>query len=411
MSTSAQLQPTWFLSAATGNNRNSGLDSGHPIRDCAERQRRVGNAPVTQPTTITYLDSPSTTDIEMFNRVPIGVGGSLTLAGTRTVVATGTLTGFTTFNRGTQTKNSIADTGLSGGFAAHVGRYMRITSGPRLNVAWVVTKDLGGGSAEISTPGTTSTASFGSFARGTPQVGDAYEIVTVPILRAGIMDFAPGSQQRATTGFARVVMQDLEIDFGNQASGTTTDFASGLVSEFIKPILVRCKLDAMSVRANAIGLFQCYHFGYILVTSASSIFMSAGAHTSHVQVNTGAYARLDFDELLQGGQLTLSRGGTVELGTVAIFDKGGDAVALNPSAVAIITPLSDSTGLLWGTNNTGRGINLQSGSQLKWFSSGGNKPTVNLGLGLGREVLMGDTDFLYADVPVEARGASIGVWP
>lgn len=413
MSTSAEKQPTWFLSAATGSNRNSGIDSAHPLRDCEERQRRVGRAPVRQPTTITYMDSPSASDCEVFDRVPIGVGGSLMIQGTLTVVTSGTLTGFTGFNRATQSKNIISDTGLAGGFAAHVGRFCRITGGARVGTVWSITKDLGGGSAEIASPGITTATSFGSFARSTPQTGDPYDIVTAPILRAGAMDFIAGSQQRPTTGFNRVIVQDLEIDFGNKTSGVSTDFASGISSDYVAAQLTRCKLDAVSVRGSSLRVFQCYHSGYILVAVGASVFMNAGAHTSHIQINTGAYARLDFDELFQGGQITLSRGGYVEIGTACVFDKVGDGIALNAGGVALCSPLSDAaTSALWGNGNTGRGVNLNSGARLHWYSgAGGAKPTINAGLGLGREVMLGDADFLYADIPAEARGAAMGLWP
>ncbi len=413
-STAAERQATWHISAATGSNSNSGLDAAHPIRDCEERWRRCGTSYVVeQPTTIVYHDSPPASDVELFNDVMIGYGGSLTLEGIRTVVATGVLTSFTAFDRAAQTKNIIADTNLSGGFAAHLGRYMRITAGPRAGTDWVITKDLGGGSAEISTPGATSSVGLGTFTRATPQTGDAYEIVTVPSLTAGTLAFAAGSQQgQAATGFNRVIIQDLELDFGNKVSGITTDLRSGIVGHFVDPLLIRCKLDAMTSLAYPIRFFQCYHYGYVIIAAGSYASLRAGAHTSHLQTNSGGHAILDMDELFQGGQITVGRGSSIEVGTACVFDKNGQGVAINPGATLICEPIGDGVTALWGTNNATQGITINAGGGLYyWNGTGGAKPTVNAGLGSGREVLLSVTDYVYANVPAVSNNAVMGTWP
>ncbi len=414
-STAAERQATWHISALTGSNSNSGIDADHPIRDCEERWRRCGvGYVVKQPTTIVYHDSPPISDIELFDDLLIGYGGSLTLQGTRTAVATGVLTNFTPYDRAAQTKNIIEATGLAGGFAAHVGRHARITSGARAGTDFIITKDLGGGRADISTPGASTVIGSPSFARATPQTGDPFEIVTVPLLRCGIFAFLPGSQQRtAESAFARVVVTDLELDFGNKTTGATGAVASGIVADFVHVHVARCRLDAVSLRGGLLYLFQNYHYGYSMVNGGSFVYMWAGAHTSHVQTNASGYVLLDYDELFQGGAITAARNSTIEIGTACVFDKAGPAAQVNPGGLIMCTPSFDgAVTALWGTGNAGRGVDVEAGAQLRWYSgAGGAKPTVNAGLGLGREILLGGTDMLYADIPATVNGAEAGVWP
>ncbi len=399
-------QATWFIDPVGGNDEASGIDAGHAIKTCAERIRRVGvGGIVPQATTINYLNSPSASDVEVMSKLLIGVNSTLTLQGTRTVAATGTLTGFTAFNRAAQTKNSIQDTSID--FSTHVGRLCRITSGARLNVAWIITKDLGSHAAEISTPGTTNPASFGSFARGTPQVGDPYEIVTIPKIAFGEMSFGQAANQYPTTGFGRVIAQDLEFDFGNLS---TTSFASGCIADFAKLIFVRCKFGPTSFRGNTVSLYQTYHTGYAFIDQGSIQFR-AGAHSTHVQANNGGRASLDFDQLLEGGQIAGFRGGYIEVGTACAFNKTGDGVGINPGCTLLCSPAGDTVTALWGTGNTGRGVNAPAGANVIWYTgTGGARPTINAGLGLGRELMLGGDDFVWTDAPVQAGGAVAGTF-
>lgn len=400
-------QATWVIDpGAGGSDENTGVDNVHAIKTCGERQRRCGRGYiVSTPTTITYLASPAASDIELFSRTLVGYNSTLTIQGQRTVAATGTLTGFTTFNRATQTKNSIADSGLAGGFAAHVGRLCRITGGARVNSAWIISRDLGGGAAEISSPGLTATTTFGSFSRTTPQIGDPYEIVTLPVVTCGEFSFGQGANQYPSTGFGRVILQDLQLDFGNIS---TTAFASGFLADFVKIVVARCKFGAAYFKGSTISLFQCHHSGYALV-EAGATQLHAGVHTTHVQANVGGRAFLDHDELLQGGQLTLFRGGYVEVGTACVFDKVGDGVSVNQGSSLLCSPGADGVTALWGTGNTGQGISITSGGSATWWTgAGGAKPTVNVGLGSGRELRLNGKDFLWTDAPVQSGGALAG---
>lgn len=399
-------QATWFIDPAGGSDEATGIDISHPIKTCGERIRRVGrDCVVPQPTTINYLGTPSAADAEVMSKMLIGPNATLTLQGTRTVAANGTLTGFTGFNRATQTKNSIQDTSID--FSLHVGRLCRIISGARTNVAWIITKDLGSHAAEISTPGTTNPASFGSFTRGTPQIGDTYEIVTLPKVTFGEMSFGQASNQYPSTGFGRVIAQDLELDFGNLS---TTAFAAGCIADFAKLTFLRCKFGPTSFRGSNVSLYQTYHTGYAFVDQGSVQF-KAGAHSTHVQANNGGRASLDFDQLLESGQITGFRGGYIEVGTACVFNKSSDGVGISPGCTLLCSPGGDGVTALWGAGNTGRGVNVAAGGSLVWYTgAGGARPTINAGLGLGRELLLGGDDLVWTDAPVQAGGAVAGTF-
>jgi hypothetical protein len=402
-----RLQATWVIDPVSGNDENTGVDSGHAIKTCAERQRRVGveyRAP--QATTITYLSSPPTADVEQFF-TSVGFNSNLTVQGTRTVVATGTLTGFTPRNRATQTKNVIADTGLSGGFAAHVHRFMKITGGARAGTEWDIARDLGGGSAEITTPGTTSLTGDGAFTRSTPQAGDTYEIVTVPALQCASWNFFSGSPQPLSSGFNKVIIQDLELNFGSEFTGTTTDNASTLGGNAYTTMKT-CRVDTPNIQAQVIRMWQCYCAGHVNVWGASFLRLFAGLNDSHLDPRNGACVTVDFDHLFEGGAIipASSFGGAyVLIGTACVFNKGtsDQAVVVQSGCTFQLQKLFDDTAALWGTGNTGVGLNIKVNGRFAYQRNA--IISVNADLGVGRQMKLNGNVFTYADLPLEARGS------
>jgi hypothetical protein len=409
MGLSAELQNAWHIDPSAANNRSTGLDASHKIRDCEELERRLGRGTrvIRQPTTITYYGSQPDGDVAVLCNILFGYNATLTLQSTPTVAASGTLTNFTAFNRAAQTLNIVEDTGLAGGFAAHIGRGMRISSGPRAGTYWILSHDLGGGQAEVSSPGSTVlTGVGGTFTRATPQIGDAYQIVTVASINCGSWSFGDASGQSITTNPIQIFALDLELNFGNKTTGTTTDSRSGIDTSV--PIAFhRCTFDTVQFNAaNNAFARQCRVSGYTIAQPAARVSMQAGKHNIHIAAYSGSYVTLNYDELFDGGAITMLRGGTIEIGTACVFRKAvaDNACYIGPGATLVMLPDHDGTAL-WGTGSLGHGLTVASGGAVA--CQGAVMPTINAGLGAGREVLLGGVDMLYSDLPATARNAFV----
>jgi hypothetical protein len=211
----------------------------------------------------------------------------------------------------------------------------------------------------------------------------------------------------AASGFGQFICQDLELDFGNRTSGLTTDFASGIIAFLARTRFIRCRFDTLTTMAQSLHTYQCYHSGYTRLFGGAYVVMNAGAHNSHVQSNASAYVALDYDELFEGGAITIFRGGTIEVGTACIFRKNGAAVGINPGGTLIAIQQFEGISALWGTANT-NGLTINTTGNLLY--QGGRPPTVNAGLGLGREILLGQTNRLYSELPIFANGSTIAPW-
>jgi hypothetical protein len=217
------VQTAWFIDPVNGNDANAGDTAGTALRTDAERQRRWGAITrIVLPTTVTYLSSPPTTDKVNCNAI-IYDGAGLLFQGTRTSVATGTFTAVTPINRGAQTPMSITDGALVGGFTPHIGRIIRITGGARVGAYARLVKDLGAGAARVSPFGTFNPVAFGQLMLlVTPVNGDPYEVVTVPTLSVGMMDFGMKTNNGPVNGAVvqnAVTFDSLNLDGNFQAGG------------------------------------------------------------------------------------------------------------------------------------------------------------------------------------------------
>jgi hypothetical protein len=410
------LQATWFVSTA-GSNDNDGATALTPVRSDLEIARRWGSEVVfSSPVTVTYAQSPTTTtnlDVAYVD------GGSLTLLGTPTVTNAGTvLTAVQTQVRTAGAELGWAITG-SGLGASDVGKIAVITAGTAGNVGAyaAVLKDEGGGKVRVSPFGKATTA--GTFTQVTPIVGDTIEIrdMSATTLKVGFINVRGRSQLNAVASPVQNVMvfDSLLLD-GSVGGGLNGGI---LHSEAAAFVYLRCLYQDLIFASGPVtfsklhslmgGLFTAGSGGCDLRTAGTirqvavlGTFISVSAH--------GGIPTFTSDCYFQNAQLNVNAGCAVATAGVAFFDKsasdsalttgvasnGGGAFVRHSGAVAD-----------WGTANAGHGLVVRNSSSYIYAT----KPTINSGLGAGREVLLGGTDKLYSAVPFIDPGSNSVVIP
>jgi hypothetical protein len=186
----------WYIDAQAGNNENTGA-VGFPIQTWAEFYKRThglvmpegiggitinftGQAPDSDPTIIAILG----TDQSLFRYIQINC--------TRTSVLTGTVTAKTDFNASAGGGGQQANfTAAVADWTASLRRYVRFTTGAGAfkATAWIES-DLGGGTAQISSPSSEDGA--GSVVNeATIDIGDTWNVYTFAKL-SGLYVTQPG---------------------------------------------------------------------------------------------------------------------------------------------------------------------------------------------------------------------------
>jgi hypothetical protein len=411
MSLYYERQPTWHFNPG-GSNRDTGLDALHPLRDQEEIHRRLGKGTWTlrQPTTITITGASSATDPLYMPQVMLAEGAQLTIQGaTATVLATGTITSFVAFNAGAQTLDTITVAWTTGGssFAPYERKLMRITGGARAGTAWIINDDLGSSTATISNPGTVSAlaspqqAGYG-FTRVVPVATDPFEIVSLPSCAAGIFRIESAKKQAASTVLGSVTMSGLGIAWADDVA-LNYYRSGGIASESVHFNLLRCEIAGLTSAAPTLrGVQNVFTRGRKV--AGGSIFdanlqtRGTGSASPHFIGLGPGISILQSGELFDDAYIIVAQGAVGWI-TSARFFNGSNGVTAQAGGVLHFG--SD----VWGTNNAGNGIEVQSLGRAEYTL--GAPPTINAGLGPGREVRLGDRNVLYADLPLTSRGATM----
>lgn len=415
MGTSSQLQPTWYFNSAAANNRDTGLDAAHPLRDLEELHRRLGRGTwvFKQPTTITIAGSYASTDPLYMPAAYSGDAGQLTIQGAAaTVLATGTISTFTAFNAGSQALDTITVAWTTGGssFAPYIGKFMRVTSGPRAGVTWLISRDLLSNTAEITSPGISAPLTGGlqlayGFTRTVPVATDPFEIVSLPSAYCGELNFGAATTIATGSSVSRVLLTGLALHWTTVTHTIDNFNAPGVTGGAVVVNASNCELSCFTsnVAQQFRGIQNAFPDGCALigqnVAMQANLHHRAGGTAAHHFILSSAIAVISQGELLEGAALTVSGGGRTSLTSMRQFRDSGFGVNLQTGAN--VTFGSD----VWGTGNPGPGIIINSMSRAQYTS--GSPPTINAGLGIGREVRLGDRDVLYADLPMTSRGASM----
>jgi hypothetical protein len=408
---SGLTQTAWFVDPVNGNDANNGTTLATSLKTDAERQRRWGPSTIlTAPTTLTYASSPPATDPVNFD-VQINRGGSLTIQGTRTVVLPAVaLSAVTTINRATQTPWDVTAVGLG---AAHVGKIIRITNGTRAGNNAIVVKDLGGGKVRVSPFGTLSISlSFIPWVAVTPVAPtDLVEVVDVPVLSIGTMRFRSGSNADFVASPAEnlVIFDSIKIDGGlNTEVGTIiTDNVSVWMGQTILTNTMVTGAGAVLMGGGALGNFLAVAtagffigLGFAGLPGTTCAFAGVSVSSFGIVGYFGDSCVIGLDCIFQNCAVDIS--GQVQGDRVSCFDAAtaNTAFVIEPGAT-YISRVYNQTDLLWGTANAGFAVSVSSGGKLFYVT----KPTINGGLGVGRESRIGGTDKQWGAVPYAETAA------
>lgn len=165
---------TWYISS-TGSVDASGASSDVPTT-YDELLARIGTTKITAGITVYVLDDLNLPELIYFGDTEADGDHWLYFEGVPTVAATGTIASVTNWDATTNQDGVITG---SSSLVAHVGKLLRITSGDRAGAQFWIAHNTTGSTVRISQP----LASAWTTDRADPlQVGDAYEVLTLPYL-------------------------------------------------------------------------------------------------------------------------------------------------------------------------------------------------------------------------------------
>jgi hypothetical protein len=193
-----QLQTTWHISAAIGNDEAAGTALA-PLLTWDEYQRRVGEGPLTVSHTVTY-DSTLVGDIAV-NTACIDDSVRITLQGVRSAaIYSGSVTAKQAQNAGANTDLQITDAALPVSWTASglVDKLYVLTSGPNAGAAGWVVLDVGGKTARIS-----KAYNEGAGTYVEPAVGETFDVVSLGLVEGALRGIEGGN--------VRVTVRDLRF--------------------------------------------------------------------------------------------------------------------------------------------------------------------------------------------------------
>jgi hypothetical protein len=226
-------------------------------------------------------------------------------------------------------------------------------------------------------------------------------------IQAGTFRFAQGSNLTPyfpATGHNVVNIDSLIVDGSSAVQGSIN-------SENITVVVTRGVLKRIGL-AGPYGAFLMLGGGMdtVCIVAGPICFAFGGACVGgSMLVFQGASINVDFDFLFQAGQIVVGNAGfgggpsSFTGGNVAFFDGAFDgAISIESGSTYQSVNQNGQGDLLWGTANAGHGVRVRSFGGLLYTT----KPTINGGLGAGREALVGGTDKQWGAVPFNDSGAA-----
>jgi hypothetical protein len=368
-------QATWYIDPVAGIDTNPGT-LALPLKTLAEWYRRTGGI-VDDIVVNVYLVG----NIPATDPLPARIGwknsGNLIIQGTRTAVATGTLTGYTPANFAGNTGYQIS---AVIDWAPHVGRLVYDTE----QQAWFrIAKDLTGGNAIITRPFKYSVDdNRPSFTAATPQNGDTFTVYTLSTLYAynGI------------------------IDVGDPRSMNSEDYRNNLVIKDVYLAEEVAGFASINIKSpNDTIFFNRVNFGYtsiegsvycaLCLTGADTVKPWFGCKNTslsyyryHLQL-MGYFASTSASSDLIALRDFISVGGYIaasDESTLATYDSLGIFDAPSPLRVGDGCVFISYDSYVYGSGNSG--ICVVIGAQARFCSTNFSRITIT---GTGTELLLG----------------------
>ncbi len=385
-----------YVNADSGNDSNDGTTALKALATFREFYRRSRGGIINPPANALAFDAklinvhiksdfPATDPINL--EVLLGLDVAVRyIGGVKTTVATGSFTGVADKVPGSNTAFEIEDTELAGTWGDHLGRRVRIISGPRTDTLMWVAKDLGAGMFRPSDPSLPAEydgdiiAEFGELAPfvadlfpKTPEVGDEYAIEELFKVTVGDIH-ARGTGPGSAFMYPQVAFCELEIEGGGSlapAGANTTFFFS------------QCKIIPFVVTKNFEEMYfkNCNLVGGLFSEGGQFATSVAGGLVGGVGlVGNGGLLHCTNDVMVHGvgirgfgvciqsacvfdaGESLSSSGHGVDVGRLQVHTSqpigmGGSGITL----ARIQTEYHDSEIRLWGSGSEGAGVNVRSG--------------------------------------------------
>ncbi|HKY36508.1 MAG TPA: hypothetical protein VJN18_11250 [Polyangiaceae bacterium] len=413
-----QLQADWGINPATGNDENVGT-AASPLASPEELQRRltqwgsVPNGTVIQVLSDLNIDRPLRLQLTL-PPPPNGASATrLCIKGTSTVLASGTLTGYTPLSRaGLGARNAITS---AVDFTSHVNRKIRLTSGPGAGYyAFIQVGAAGSASitpwAQAFTSDTLQPPGAAVLQPAGIGAGDAFEIVELASIGAApqISLRGGGGANGTNNQTSGVQIKDVrDVQVFASAAAIPTGYIEAQ-SPGIGIWELGCDLGHVSVNVGLQRVQGCIVGGGVMmgvsVVGNSARFTGGGTRvdgSAGLAISGGGTVGFDGDfaftiPLIIGGGSTIMScfQAACRLGNVAFFVTG-DALQINDNGFVQARNGEYGGHAVYGTATT-YGIRANSHAGMTYVST---KPTINTGLGVGRETIIGGVDTLYAAVP------------
>jgi hypothetical protein len=350
------FNPTWYAQSdiywdpagtSGGNDANSGIVIGSPLRTFAEIVRRYGSnrvqLPFGQSVRIHQLTSQTAGVDPVFMRWLVSGGGYAQLLGTLTVTATGQIPIFTAKNKATNTL-AASSLPLTGGATLAAGNYVLNTT---RNSYAVVDAAPGGAQANFSQAIPASIVT---------SVGTVPALVEDNTWAANDTLQVVSRVQTNLKEFSCEVAGD--VSAGSQFSGVWTQWVEVLDSSgsgaSVLPIAGNgltayngCRFDTRTQAAQSAGRGQFMYFnGCDFAQAASSLAANAGFYACEMRVGFSQFAglaRINGDTIIRGATL-------IDGGLLSVSDLYTDSI------VTLQFGSMQFNSSFWGT---GGGINVE----------------------------------------------------
>ena len=377
-----QSQTDWYVDPASSaaSDENSGADAAHPVRTIDEVRRRTQSTFAEAnlaPTIHLQSDIPSSDSfVDDFQFVHHGATVSpvslLTWQGVRTQVDSGTITAVQQPNPATGADRTVTAEGFAWGPNVARGRQVVMTSGAANGAAFWVMKDKGSGVARVTSPST---------------LANIFPLPPVPVAAGsfrvdGLTSVGPDALIMVRSGFR--VYRDLSFASMNVSAGcpTAVSFAHCHLS-FLTAGGTYAPASAYNCQVTD-GLFR----GGFINLFCGAVMMVDGGHFAELEFGQYQISNWEIQGITNGMRLT--HGAYVRMfGLIGAWDSGQDGLFVNGSRC------EGEGETVYGGGNAGRGVRVTAASSFVYS----NKPTVNAGLGLGRECEVGGVDKVWGDIP------------
>jgi hypothetical protein len=402
------VQPNWYLNAITGDDANDGATPLTPIQTNAELAVRWGTGVrLANQIYLVEWQTPMPSADPAFIDAIVGPNALLILSMDSEQHLAGTLTGYDPTDRPTQTMNQMVDTGVAS-FVPFLGQIVQFTSGPAQFGFARILAEPAANTARLTTPVFTDGAG-GVTRTPDPGIGDEYVIQGIPTMTVGMINIRGAGISVPGTSFVSMLTMSLD-GLGAGSSGGIT--IRGVQVQAERSSFRRLDMDIdqflpaaclfNDVQMEGRGIARHVAAG----DGATSSLLRACAATGQMRFASGSAGTLDMDFVFQNAGGKFDSGSGWGVGTVAWFDGiSGQLTSCFVDAGATLVsapcPDGDNDDLIWGTNNVGNGVYVKSNGGLLYVT----KPTVNGGLGVGREVSVGGNNKEWIpDIPFNDSG-------